>query len=150
MYETLRLHPVKPWIFRQCMHKIKVDKKFIAGSRDGNVIEKNDIIAVHNYSLGRSEKLWSDPLTFEPKRFEDGKKKNNGYAFGVFGIGLRECMGKSMVLDAAKIYIFNILKDYDVVAKPGQTVTYTASTVLHMKQGLDIKLKRRQNEDQSP
>ena len=136
LYETLRLHPIKPLIIRQSMINIfipSIEKE----------IKRNDLITIPLYSLGRNTKIWGkDAFKFKPSRFEN--KNNDKYKYQIFfGFGTRSCFGKQIGINAAKIYIVNILKYYDIIPKPHQNITYTASVHLHLKNGFYCKLIKR-------
>ena len=133
LYETLRLHPIKPWIIRQAMKSL-----FIPST--SNQIKKNDLIALPLYALGRNDKIWKDPLKFKPSRFDNNKDK---FKEIFFGINNRSCLGKEIGINAAKIYIYNILKDYDILPKPEQKIAYAPSIMLHMKHSFCCKLVKR-------
>jgi cytochrome P450 len=37
----------------------------------GHRVDAGDVIFMSSYALGRSERLWQDPLRFDPERFSE-------------------------------------------------------------------------------
>eukprot|EP01083_Nonionella_stella_P087880 244667_1 len=138
LLETLRLHPVQPWIIRECMSNVKVPHTSYR-------INRRDCIAIHAYSMSRCAQLWpNEPHVFKPQRWRNIHKNERVIKSMFFGLNTRQCLGKRLAMNAAKIYIFNVFKDHDIVVKPNQNITYASSAVLHMKHGLYLKLVKRE------
>ncbi|KAK3268724.1 hypothetical protein CYMTET_22786, partial [Cymbomonas tetramitiformis] len=89
--EVLRLHPPVPQDF-----KIAVADDVLP---DGTEIRRGEQVMYQVYVMGRSPKLWEDPLTFLPERHindEGAFMQPNMYKFPVFQAGPRTCLGKEM------------------------------------------------------
>lgn len=144
LLETLRLYPSKPYIVRQLLNDINVE--FVEDKKENLICNctlfKNDYLVIHNYSMGRAEWLWKNPLVFNPQRMPNNIFSNAGFQFQfpAFGVGKHRCLGITSTMIAAKIYIFHLLKNHDLVAKVNQNVKYDCNGPLYMKNGFYAKL----------
>lgn len=137
--ETLRLFPPFPIIPREVTEDIIVadipycknaDEYTLAMSkRDSSkdiLLQKGTAIIISPLVTQRLESLYSNPASFDPKRFLTGIE-----SFGLkpgtteaglkeflipFGIGERECIGKLFALQEAMLTIIKILSTFDIEA----------------------------------
>jgi cytochrome P450 len=84
--ETLRLFPISPII---CAHMSSEDT--VVG---GFEIERGTLLLANAWALQRDPKVWDDPASFKPERFEG--LQNEGWKFVPFGMGRRQCPGVTM------------------------------------------------------
>ncbi|KAI7749283.1 LOW QUALITY PROTEIN: hypothetical protein M8C21_004274, partial [Ambrosia artemisiifolia] len=84
--ETLRLFPAAPLLVP---HQPSQDC-----SIGGFDVARGTIVLVNAWAIHRDPKVWDDPLSFKPERFE--KVTNMGYRFIPFGMGRRQCPGSGL------------------------------------------------------
>eukprot|EP01084_Bolivina_argentea_P014353 26801_1 len=67
LLETLRMNPVVPWLIRHAQTDVKLP--------NGNIIREGNEVIIPTYIIGRSPKIYNNPLQFDPNRFYNKKKK---------------------------------------------------------------------------
>lgn len=92
--EILRLHPPVVMINREGTQDCVVG---------GYLVPKGTMLFVNVWSMGRSEKIWENPLQFNPERFLEGKDsgldvKGHHYELVPFGSGRRGCPGQPLAM----------------------------------------------------
>ncbi|XP_044367105.1 noroxomaritidine synthase-like [Triticum aestivum] len=137
--ECLRLYPSLP-----------VETKAVAAHDvlpSGHEVRPGDKILVFNYSMGRMKRVWgADCREFRPERWisEDGKLRYvPSNKFVAFNSGPRTCLGKEMVLVQMKVTVAAVAWNFAVEVVPGHVVEPKLSIILHMKNGLLVRVKRR-------
>lgn len=82
--ETLRLYPPVPLFGRKLREEVTVGDHTYPGQTG---------ILISPYFMGRDPKLFSEPLKFDPSRFdvETNNEKNNQFAYIPFSAGPRNC-----------------------------------------------------------
>ncbi|KAF3440217.1 hypothetical protein FNV43_RR18500 [Rhamnella rubrinervis] len=85
--ETLRLYPAAPMLLP---HYSSDDCKV-----DGYDVPRDTIVLVNAWAIHRDPKLWEDPESFKPERFEDGEV-DHVHKLLPFGIGRRACPGAGL------------------------------------------------------
>uniref|UniRef100_A0A0D9VPD0 Uncharacterized protein n=1 Tax=Leersia perrieri TaxID=77586 RepID=A0A0D9VPD0_9ORYZ len=137
--ESLRLYPPVP-----TEHKSPVATDVLPS---GQEVRPGDKIVVSLYAMGRMESIWgSDCREFRPERWilEDGTLRYvPSYKFMSFNTGPRTCLGKDMAFVQLKAVAAAVLKNFEIEAVPGHVVEPKISVILHMKNGLMVKVKRR-------
>jgi cytochrome P450 len=137
--ECLRLYPSLPM-----EHKAVVARDVLPS---GHEVRPGDKILVFNYSMGRMKRVWgSDCREFRPERWisEDGKLRYvPSNKFVAFNSGPRTCLGKEMVLVQMKLTVAAVAWNFAVEVVPGHVVEPKLSIILHMKNGLLVRVKRR-------
>uniref|UniRef100_I1P7E5 Cytochrome P450 n=1 Tax=Oryza glaberrima TaxID=4538 RepID=I1P7E5_ORYGL len=136
--ESLRLYPPVP-----------LDHKGVVAADvmpSGHKVRPGDKIVVSIYAMGRTESVWgSDCMEFRPERWisDDGKLRYvPSYKFTPFITGPRTCLGKDMALVQLKVVAATVVKNFEIEAVPGHIVEPKLSMVLHMKNGLMVRVKR--------
>uniref|UniRef100_R7VZM0 Cytochrome P450 86A1 n=1 Tax=Aegilops tauschii TaxID=37682 RepID=R7VZM0_AEGTA len=113
----------------------------------GHEVRPGDKILVFNYSMGRMKRVWgADCREFRPERWisEDGKLRYvPSNKFVAFNSGPRTCLGKEMVLVQMKVTVAAVAWNFAVEVVPGHVVEPKLSIILHMKNGLLVRVKRR-------
>uniref|UniRef100_A0ACD5WF32 Uncharacterized protein n=1 Tax=Avena sativa TaxID=4498 RepID=A0ACD5WF32_AVESA len=137
--ECLRLYPSLPM-----EHKAVVSRDVLPS---GHEVRPGDKILVFNYSMGRMKRVWGpDCREFRPERWisEDGKLRYvPSNKFVAFNSGPRTCLGKEMVLVQMKVTVAAVAWNFAVEVVPGHVVEPKLSIILHMKNGLLVRVKRR-------
>ena len=119
--ETMRLYPPAPVLARECRETVEVA---------GRTIEPGDIVILANYVMHRTERLWDDPLSFDPDRFiRQPELRAKGAPFMPFGGGPRICVGAAFALMEAVMVLASLMREYrikvadDCYPRPKMTVT---------------------------
>ncbi|XP_027187556.1 alkane hydroxylase MAH1-like [Cicer arietinum] len=139
--EALRLFPPIPF----------ESKKAIKGDilPSGHIVDPNTMILFSLYSMGRFEDIWGkDCLEFKPERWisERGRIVHEpSYKFFTFNAGPRTCLGKDLSFIQIKMIATSILCKYRVQVGEDHIPILSHSIVLLMKNGLRVKLTKRQN-----
>ncbi|CAK9176839.1 unnamed protein product [Ilex paraguariensis] len=137
--ESLRLFPPVP-----LQHKSSLKPDIFPS---GHSIDGNTKIVLSFYSMGRMESIWGkDCMEFKPERWitdRGGIKHEPSFKFVAFGAGPRSCLGKNMSFLQMKIVAATIIFNYHVqLAQPHHPVSPSNSVILHMKDGLKVKVTK--------
>ena len=137
LYETLRLFPPAPLQVRTCIHPDTLPS--------GHKVNSKMKIVFSAYAMGRMTSVWgNDCLEFKPERWiteKVGIKHVPSHKFLAFSAGPRICLGKESAITRIKSVAAVILHNYHVQVMEGQLVTPKASIILHMKNGLRVRIK---------
>ncbi|VAH73642.1 unnamed protein product [Triticum turgidum subsp. durum] len=140
--ESLRLYPPVPF-----EHK--------AGARpdtlpSGPAVWPTRRVIVSFYSMGRMESVWGkDCLEFRPERWltAAGRLRHEpSYKFVAFNVGPRTCLGKDLAFTQMKAVVAAVLPRFRVEVAPGAVVKPKLSIILHMKDGLKVRVYKRQDD----
>ncbi|KAF6994126.1 hypothetical protein CFC21_010910 [Triticum aestivum] len=138
--ETLRLHPPAPFEEKEA----RADDVLPDGTR----VTKGTRILFCIYAMGRVEGIWGDDCReYRPERWLSGSgrvRHQPSYKFAAFNCGPRSCLGKDLGLINLKIAAAAIIYNFRVELVDGHVVEPSDSVVLHTKNGLMVKLKRRE------
>ncbi|MEP1229686.1 MAG: cytochrome P450 [Litorimonas sp.] len=133
--ETMRLYPPAPMLNRECVEDTEIL---------GRHIKKGDTFLLVNYIMHRTERLWDNPLAFDPDRFiRQPELRAKGAPFMPFGAGPRICVGMAFAIMEAVMALGTLLRDYDIEVpddcypRPLMTVT------LRPEGGVPARLVRR-------
>ncbi|XWS75580.1 hypothetical protein CRYUN_Cryun01aG0102800 [Craigia yunnanensis] len=89
IFETLRLYPAAPLLIP---HMPSSDCTI-----GGYNVPRGAMVLVNAWGIHRDPKLWDDPTSFKPERFENGEKiREYSHKLMPFGIGRRACPGASL------------------------------------------------------
>ena len=97
--------------------------------------------------MGRMEGVWGkDCLEFKPERWisERGTLRHEpSYKFLSFNCGPRTCLGKDMAFAQMKTVATAMICNFNIELVEGHKVKPKQSIILHMKNGLMIKIKQK-------
>ncbi|KAF0920112.1 hypothetical protein E2562_033358 [Oryza meyeriana var. granulata] len=139
--ETLRLFPPAPF-----EEKEAVGDDVLPG---GTAVSKGTRVVFCLYAMGRIEGIWGgDCREFRPERWlsaGSGKVRHEpSYKFAAFNAGPRSCLGKDLGLSNIKIAAAAVVYNFRVELVDGHVVEPKDSVVLHTKNGLMVRVKRRE------
>ncbi|KAI7874070.1 cytochrome P450 [Lichtheimia hyalospora FSU 10163] len=86
---------------------------------DGVFIPKGTTIAINLYEAHHNPRVWNNPYSFKPERFEPGgeyeklKAQGDGTAFIAFGIGPRLCVGQNLAMAEMRVFLAMLLRRYE-------------------------------------
>ncbi|XP_010186809.1 PREDICTED: cytochrome P450 1A5-like [Mesitornis unicolor] len=106
----------------------------------GYYIPKDRCVFVNQWQVNHDEKLWKDPLTFNPGRFlnAEGTEVNRVDAEKVlaFGLGKRRCIGEPIARWQIFLFLSTLLQQLEFSVCDGKKVDMTP------RYGLSLKHKR--------
>jgi len=134
--EALRINPPVPSFARRVVRDV---------SYGGYHIPKGSYVGVSMVQTHRDQRLWPDPLRFDPMRFspEGGVKTRHKFAWIPFGGGAHMCIGLHFAYMQAKLIMHYLLPRYDVVLDPGYTTEFQIMPLIKPKDGLPLTLLKR-------
>ncbi|XP_044963516.1 alkane hydroxylase MAH1-like [Hordeum vulgare subsp. vulgare] len=139
LFETLRLYPPAPF-----------ERKTVVADDimpSGHKVKAGDTIFISVHSMGRMEDVWGkDCHDYNPYRWisEDNKLCYvPSHKFLSFNSGPRTCLGKDIAIMQMKTVVAAVLWNFDMEVVQGQSIQPKMSCILHMKNGLIVKLKKR-------
>ncbi|KAI3696025.1 hypothetical protein L1987_79034 [Smallanthus sonchifolius] len=137
--ESLRLFPPVPFNL-----KVPLQPEYLPS---GHKVDRNTKIVLPLYSMGRMKSKWGDDcMGFNPERWISkggGIKHEPCYKFVAFGAGPRSCIGKDMALYLLKIVSTTIIYHFHIDLVEGNPAIPTNAIILHMKDGLKVRLTKR-------
>ncbi|KAI5005296.1 hypothetical protein ZWY2020_032539 [Hordeum vulgare] len=139
--ESLRLYPPVPF-----EHKAGAQPDTLPS---GPAVRPWRRVIVSFYSMGRMEAVWGkDCLEFRPERWltAAGRLRHEpSYKFVAFNVGPRTCIGKELAFTQMKAVVAAVLPRFRVEVAPGApAVKPKLSIILHMKDGLKVRVYKRQ------
>ncbi|CAI0454995.1 unnamed protein product [Linum tenue] len=139
IYETLRLYPPLPF-----EHRCATEADVLPS---GHKVHKGMRMLFSMYSMGRMEETWEkDCMDFKPERwisYEGNIIHVPSQKFMTFLTGPRTCLGKAMSFMLLKFMVSSILWNYKFEMVEGHVVKSTPSMVLSMKDGLKMRVSKR-------
>ncbi|NXV74704.1 CP46A hydroxylase, partial [Atlantisia rogersi] len=131
--ESLRLYPPVPgtvrWMEKECV---------ISGIR----IPAKTSLLLSTYVMGRMERYFKDPLTFNPDRFSKDAPKPY-YCYFPFSLGPRSCIGQVFAQMEAKVVMAKLLQRFEFQLVPGQSFRLLDTGTVRPLDGVMCKLKPR-------
>ena len=133
--ETMRLYPTVPQIARQAIGEDTIN---------GVTVPKGAIINMNIWLAHRDPRIWPDPETFEPERFDPARAEDRPkHAYFPFGGGPRVCIGNSFAMMEAQLILATVARDWCPRLPDGHTVHPVGNVVLRPRGGLPMRLERR-------
>nr|XP_006123832.1 cholesterol 24-hydroxylase isoform X1 [Pelodiscus sinensis] len=131
--ESLRLYPPVPGTVRWTGKE-----NVIEGVR----IPANTTLIFSTYIMGRLEKFFKDPLTFNPDRFRKDTPKPY-FTYFPFSLGPRSCIGQIFAQMEAKVVMAKLLQRFEFQLVPGQSFEIADTGTFRPKDGVTCRLKPR-------
>jgi cytochrome P450 len=134
--ETMRLFPPAPLLARECI------KDSVVGGRD---IHIGDLMILGTYIMHRTERLWDDPLVFDPDRFLADPTLNRGKdKFQPFGAGPRVCVGAAFAVMEAMMALATLVRDYEIKPEAEAYPRPLMTVTLRPEGGIKARVRRRE------
>ncbi|GJN35866.1 hypothetical protein PR202_gb24679 [Eleusine coracana subsp. coracana] len=138
--ETLRLFPPAPFEEKEAL----ADDVLPNGTR----VAKGTPVIFCIYAMGRMKGIWGeDCQEFRPERWLAGGgrvRHQPSHKFAVFNCGPRSCLGRNLGISNLKIAAAAIIHNFRLELVEGQVVEPLSSVVLHTKNGLRVRVTRRE------
>ncbi|XP_063188954.1 cholesterol 24-hydroxylase [Chroicocephalus ridibundus] len=131
--ESLRLYPPVAGTLRW------IEKERVV---DGIRIPANTTLVFSTYIMGRMERYFKDPLTFNPDRFSKDAPKPY-YCYFPFSLGPRSCIGQVFAQMEAKVVMAKLLQRFEFQLVPGQSFELVEAGTFRPLDGVICKLKPR-------
>ena len=128
--ETLRLYPPAPAGLRQTTSDLTFG---------GYLIPAGQQAAFSIYASHRLASVYSDPLRFNPKRWETFLPPP--YSYLPFGSGARYCIGAGLATRLLTLGLGKLVRDYALTPLWNEPVLEAGNT-LHPRSGLRVKVTR--------
>ncbi|KAJ3694613.1 hypothetical protein LUZ60_010093 [Juncus effusus] len=137
--ESLRLYPPVPF-----QHKCASQADVLPS---GHRVKPGMFLIFHTYSMGRMRSVWGeDCMEFKPERWINQKgeiKHEPANKFFAFNCGSRICLGKEMAINKMKMVISAMIYNFHVEVVQGHVVEPKLGVMLHMKNGLMVRVRKR-------
>lgn len=133
--ETMRLYPPAPMLNRECHEATEVH---------GRKINVGDTFLLCNYVMHRTERLWEEPLVFDPDRFlRNPSLKSKGAPFMPFGAGPRICVGAAFATMEAVMALATLVRGYDIQVKGNAYPRPLMTVTLRPEGGIEARFVKR-------
>jgi len=130
--EAMRLYPPAPSLMRRATTHIELG---------GHAIKPGAIIIIPIYVVHRHERLWSEPLRFDPARFfAEAKSGRHRYAYMPFGGGPRSCIGNTFAMLEGKAILSTLLVRARFTLPEAEVPEPLARITLRPKAGLKLNV----------
>ncbi|HET9649859.1 MAG TPA: cytochrome P450 [Microlunatus sp.] len=134
--EAMRLYPAAHSIGRSNTHE-----EMLNGYR----IPAGSAVVVSPWTIHRSPKIWADPQTFDPQRFDLPTGQVPGghkYAWFPFGAGPHACIGMQLAMLETSIVLATILQTYRLSTSL-MSIPLQAAISLHPADPLPVRIQLR-------
>jgi cytochrome P450 len=130
--EAMRFYPPAPSLMRRATTQIELG---------GHGIRPGAIIIIPIYVVQRHERLWSEPLRFDPARFSsEAKSGRHRCAYMPFGGGPRTCIGNTFAMFEGKAMLATPLARARFELPKAELPELLARITLRPKAGLKLKV----------
>jgi len=134
--EAMRLYPPAPSLSaRQALAQDEIC---------GHRVKKGQMVIIMPWVLHRHEKLWDNPLVFDPERFTPQRSaERQRFAYLPFGGGPRICIGAQLAMMEATIILATLAQKFRLRLAPAQNIQLQARITLRPKDGIRMMLEPR-------
>ncbi|XP_022725825.1 cytochrome P450 81D11-like [Durio zibethinus] len=116
--ETLRLYPAAPLLLP---HMPSSDCTL-----GGYNVPRGAIVLVNAWAIHRDPKLWDDPTSFKPERFENGEKLGEySHKLMPFGLGRRACPGAGLAQRMVGLALGSLIQCFEWERIDGKEIDMT-------------------------
>uniref|UniRef100_A0A3B4F732 steroid 11beta-monooxygenase n=1 Tax=Pundamilia nyererei TaxID=303518 RepID=A0A3B4F732_9CICH len=122
--EVLRLYPVGITVQRYPVRDIVLQNYHIPAGT---------LVQACIYPMGRSEKVFEDPLRFDPSRWnrEEGQRvEATGFRSLAFGFGARQCVGRRIAESEMQLFLMHILLSFHLSVPSSEDLNTTITLIL--------------------
>ena len=136
--ESLRLHPPLISVAR------KAEKEYVI---EGHRIPKDAVVQLVMQMTHLDGRTWTDPMRFDPLRFDNDRKEHMKcpFAYAPFGAGQHHCIGYAFAEIQMKLFISQLLSEYELALQPDYTVKMIDVPLKHPKDGLPLVITKRKS-----
>ncbi|THG07108.1 hypothetical protein TEA_022529 [Camellia sinensis var. sinensis] len=120
--ETFRLFPAAPLL----VPHISSDDCIIGGFN----VPRGTLLLVNAWAIHRDPKVWDDPISFKPERFEGGEVE--GHKLMPFGMGRRACPGAGLAQRVVGLALGSLIQCFEWKRVTKETVDLTEGKGLTM------------------
>ncbi|KAF5929989.1 hypothetical protein HYC85_030862 [Camellia sinensis] len=120
--ETFRLFPAAPLL----VPHISSDDCIIGGFN----VPRGTLLLVNAWAIHRDPKVWDDPTSFKPERFEGGEVE--GHKLMPFGMGRRACPGAGLAQRVVGLALGSLIQCFEWERVTKETVDLTEGKGLTM------------------
>ncbi|CAM0880061.1 unnamed protein product [Alopecurus aequalis] len=139
--ESLRLYPPVPF-----EHKAAARPDTLPS---GAAVGPTRRVILSFYSMGRMETVWGkDCVEFRPERWltEAGRLRHQpSYKFVAFNVGPRTCLGRDLAFSQMKAVVAAVVPRFRMEVAGAEAIP-KLSIILHMKDGLMVRVHKRQDD----
>ena len=127
IHESLRLHPPIPGLERVCTKDYPIPNSNV-------VLRKGDLVGMATAGICLDPEVYPNPLEYIPDRFlKENSSKRNPYAFSIFSLGPRNCIGMRFSMYEMKCCISNLVAKFRLMpcdkTVPYEKLEYSKSDV---------------------
>ena len=134
--EAMRIYPPAPGIST----RVALMDDEICGVK----VRKGTQVAIAPWVLHRHRTLWDNPERFDPERFNVQRSVGRPrFAYLPFGGGPRVCIGAVLAMTEATLILAVLAQRYQPRLMDGETVTLQTRITLRPKDGMKMRLERR-------
>jgi cytochrome P450 len=135
--EAMRLYPPAPGIST----RVALEDDEICGVK----VRKGTQVGIAPWVLHRHRTLWDNPERFDPERFNVQQSVGRPrFAYLPFGGGPRVCIGAVLAMTEATLILAVLAQHYQPRLKDGETVTLQTRITLRPKDGMKMRLEKRE------
>ncbi|WP_019925774.1 cytochrome P450 [Nocardia sp. BMG111209] len=133
--ESLRLVPPVPGLVRRAVRDTEVAGHYIPAGT--NV----DLAYITNHL---SPELWTDPLRFDPSRFDEPRREDRSHrlAWMPFGAGAHKCIGMHFGVFEVKALIAAMVRDHEWRIPDEYVIPWGFTTIPFPRDGAPMRLRR--------
>ncbi|KAK5643819.1 hypothetical protein RI129_007664 [Pyrocoelia pectoralis] len=110
--EALRVHPVIAFLTKRCTREFVLPPMITNGK--SVVLQPGIPVIIPTFSLHYDSAHFSDPIKFDPHRFDEKYDKIKKGSYIPFGEGPRMCIGQKFALAGIKAAVIHIILNYDI------------------------------------